>query len=753
MDDSFTANEVLVAMTKQASRSGKLYLPEDFSEIGCTKVEDLTSKLDSSDEQSNFFNTENYRKILLLTLESNSKRNVLQAVNDLNRRSDVEFAQPNLVTELQEPPVETQSTPLSPTSRAQSNDPNLSAQYGLNKTSAQGAWDYHTGSRNILVGVLDSGIDANHPDLQGNVDMSLSRNFTDDGGDAYDIQGHGTHVAGIIGAIGNNGIGVSGVNWNVTLVSLRVFQLINGELKSYTSSWCQAVLYAINNDIPILNYSGGGYSASQLTESILSMYNGLLVASAGNDSTNTDVNQHYPSGYGSDRIISVASSDNWDNLSSFSNYGSQSVDLAAPGSNILSTYPGGGYQYMSGTSMAAPFVTGTAALMMAINPTLTAEQIRFCILNSTDYVNALSGRTATSGRLNIHRAAELANGEYHMVDGSMVSGDFDGDQKMEIAAFFSWGTYMQLMVWDESENAFDMTKGRIVSFSDNFEGYRFANRVTSGDYNGDNISDIILFFDYGNSNTGIWVFYGGDQNSLQGKRIAYLTDFEASCMTDRIVSGDFDGDEKDEVATFYDYGNSRTGIWCFEKTDSEECHFARRSDLESFEAPRVIGLVTSGDYDGDNKEEIAAFYDYGNYHSALWLFEDVGIQEYSFTKRMDSDAYGAPNIANRITSGDYDRDGKEEIAAFYDYETNSRMALWIFEDNGSTDYACPSVMDLYEWIPSHFQNQVFSGDFDEDGKDEIDVIYNYYRNGKGLWRFSQTNGFFTAWRTWRSIET
>lgn len=289
--------------------------------------------------------------------------------------------------------------------------------WGLIKINAPGAWDITTGSSNIIVGVLDTGIDTSHPEFPGRINTALGRNFTDDTVGMTDPVGHGTHVAGIIGAAGNNGVGVSGVNWNVTMVSLRVFKNNGSGGGTGTTAWLRdGINYAQNNNISILNHSGGGYTDDQSVLAAVNNYTGLFVCSAGNDSYNTDINgiPHYPSSYTCDNLISVGASDSSDNIVSFSNYGKTSVDLFAPGSGILSTYPVslGSYINMDGTSMATPMVTGVAALIKSINPNLSAAQIKSYILNNVDIVAAFSGKCVTGGRLNAYKAVKGAASYY-----------------------------------------------------------------------------------------------------------------------------------------------------------------------------------------------------------------------------------------------------------------------------------------------------------------------------------------------------
>lgn len=296
----------------------------------------------------------------------------------------------------------------------------MNGTYGI---SAPYAWDITTGSRAVLVGVLDSGIQANHPDIVNRISANdLHRDCTTNPiqsipvSSLTDSDGHGTHIAGIIGAQGNNNIGVTGVCWNIKMVSLKVSDVNGNCLTSYSA---RAIDFAGSQNIPILNYSYGGYNQETCISSSLLNYKGLFVCSAGNDNINTDEHSHYPSCYSNEtnpsyktfskRVISVGAIDEYGNRASFSNYGQHTVSLFAPGSHIYSTVPNSDYDYMSGTSMAAPHVAGTAALMLSFNKNLSAEQIKFAMLKNVDIyekngVNPLENLCVSNGKLNAYRA-------------------------------------------------------------------------------------------------------------------------------------------------------------------------------------------------------------------------------------------------------------------------------------------------------------------------------------------------------------
>jgi len=240
------------------------------------------------------------------------------------------------------------------------------------------AWDTAVGSSDVIVAVTDTGVDYTHPDLAANMwvntaELNGSPGVDDDGngyvddiygydfvgadvmnpqedGDPMDYHGHGTHVSGTVGAVGNNNNGVTGVCWDVSIMALKIFD--HNGLGLYASDAVGSIQYAVDNDADVINASWGGYSYSQsIKDAIAATDNAglLFVAAAHNYSMDNDETPLYPASYDLDNIVSVLSTDHDDELSSFSNYGATSVDLGAPGSDILSSMPGGSYGTMSGT--------------------------------------------------------------------------------------------------------------------------------------------------------------------------------------------------------------------------------------------------------------------------------------------------------------------------------------------------------------------------------------------------------------------
>ncbi len=310
--------------------------------------------------------------------------------------------------------------------QATPSDYHAAEMWGLENIEAPAAWTVSTGSASVVVAVIDTGIDLTHPDLASNIWINTAEiagngvdddgngfiddvsgwNFAEGNASAADADDHGTHVSGIIGAIGANGLGIAGINWSARLIPLRV-----GNRTFESANTLNALRYVntmkergVNLVAVNASFGGGSFSALFRDELIRARDNGVLfIAAAGNEGADNDVTPVYPANYDVGNVISVASMRPGNELSSFSNHGG-AVDLAAPGTSIRSTVRGGGYEFFNGTSMAAPHVTGAAALIAAASPGIAAGAIRERILGSVDAVPALANLVATGGKLNLRRA-------------------------------------------------------------------------------------------------------------------------------------------------------------------------------------------------------------------------------------------------------------------------------------------------------------------------------------------------------------
>ncbi len=376
----------------------------------------------------------------------------LVAIDDLDNASpeavaeqyrqmpEVLYAEPVMTISLDDPmqgPVRRDLLQREPSDNIP-NDPQFAEQWALNNLGQDGgkeradidalrAWLKTRGSEEVVVAVLDTGVDYTHTDLATNMWVRPDRvpQYVDDelgtfndlngydananAADPMDENGHGTHCSGIIGAEGNNGEGIAGINWNVRIMPLK-FMGRGGY--GTTKDAIEAINYAIDRkqkgvNVRVISASWGSTMYSKALEDAIKAAgeNGILfVAAAGNSSTNNDSRPHYPSNYDLPNVISVAATDRNDVLANFSNFGVKTVHIAAPGREVLSTWLSNAYREASGTSMATPYVSGVAALIIASEPDITVEKLRERLLRSVDKIDQLSGKVASGGRLNAAKA-------------------------------------------------------------------------------------------------------------------------------------------------------------------------------------------------------------------------------------------------------------------------------------------------------------------------------------------------------------
>ena len=379
----------------------------------------------------------------LVTIDDLDGADVSNVVNQYAAMSElVEYASPNDVIQLDDPANEIRPRDLfdRPDPNVP-NDPQFGEQWALSNVGQDGgkagadvsalrAWAKTRGTRDVVVAVLDTGVDYTHLDLAANMwfrpdnipsysDTELG-SFDDARGfdanvnaaDPMDDNGHGTHCSGIIGAEGDNNEGIAGINWNVQIMPLKF--LGRGGFGS-TKDAIEAINYAIDRkqkgvNIRIISASWGSTAYSKPLEDAIRAageHGILFVAAAGNASTDNDRRPHYPSNYDLPNVISVAALDRTDSLASFSNYGAKTVHVAAPGREIVSTWLSNAYREASGTSMATPYVSGVAALIIANEPNISLEKLRERVIKSVDKVDSLNGKVVSGGRINAAKALGL----------------------------------------------------------------------------------------------------------------------------------------------------------------------------------------------------------------------------------------------------------------------------------------------------------------------------------------------------------
>ena len=362
-----------------------------------------------------------YDEVLLALVETGTAMEV--NTSGLRQKAEETYPSPPIVARYRAMPNVSYAEPDYIVTAADTTptDPMWASQWDMTRIAAPAAWDTTTGSESVVVAIVDTGVSFAHPDLAANIWSDptdptvhgytcMNGSCVPGGADDY---GHGTHVAGTIGAVADS-VGMAGLNWKVRLLSIK-FLGSNG-----SGSVSDAVLgfnllqsmkaSGVNIRVTNNSWGGGGYS-SALQDAIDRGGDAgiLFVAAAGNSTSNNDTTDNYPSNYQCtkggardyDCLIAVASLTSAGSLSSFSSFGRTTVDLAAPGSSIRSTYPTDTYEYLSGTSMATPHVTGAVAICASINPSLNAPALRSAVLNSTAPTTSMAGITVTGGRLDV----------------------------------------------------------------------------------------------------------------------------------------------------------------------------------------------------------------------------------------------------------------------------------------------------------------------------------------------------------------
>ena len=433
LDNDFEDNSVIVVLNRASSRDDQTFTVDDFDEIGALYVEDLDRLSDDELEYAyelweaereiilaaNFFafsveseeeleemldtyleireeaaentlvNFDEYRRILLIGLDENSRENVLDVIEQLQDSEEVYWVGPNYSSE-----EEVMFTAIS----------NVNFQWAADRISLPQAHSIHTGSRSVRVGVLGSRIDANHSELQGRIRADLGGVFYDDTGNPNPYT-WGTEQAGIIGATGLNSNGMIGIAPNVEMVPLRA---VNSDGRMPDSAAIAAINHARQMGIPIVTRSFGVTTTDTAFYNAVENYTGLFINSAGNNGLNTDSNPRLP---GLSNVIIVGASNasdaRWVGSNNSSNFGRTSVHVFAP-SGVLTTTPNNGFGSYGGTSSAAPHVAGLAALLLSVNPDLTPQQVRDVILSTVDPVPELANISVSGGRINAYNAVREA---------------------------------------------------------------------------------------------------------------------------------------------------------------------------------------------------------------------------------------------------------------------------------------------------------------------------------------------------------
>jgi len=604
---------------------------------------------------------------------------LLNIIGILSANPNIEYAEPNYVQKAIGIP----------------NDARFNDLWGMHNTGQTGgtadadidaveAWDTFTGSHDVVVAVIDTGVDYNHVDLVDNRWINVGEiagNGIDDDGNGFvdDVYGydfvygdsdpmdghsHGTHCSGTIGGVGNNSIGVAGVAHTVRIMAVK---FLDDSGSGSTDDAIESVLYAVDNGAHILSNSWGGDDFSQGLEDAISYANDhdvLFVAAAGNDGRDTDVSPHYPSSYDVPNVLAVAATDHNDAKPSWSNYGLTSVDLGAPGVDTLSTEPGNSYGYKSGTSMATPHVSGAAALVKGYNPGLSALDIKSLIMDSVDPVASMAGRTVTGGRLNLNTLMEIALPPWIELEGEL-SGEIPPGGSVELtvrldATGLMVGDYTVDINVDSNDPANPEIAVPVTLHVLDPSVLPFKN-------------DVII--DFGPP-TGIYAYLNNDSwTSLH------------SLSAESMVTGDLDNNGQDEV--IIDFGPSY-GIWLWMNNSA-------RDQLHTLSPESMV----TGDIDDNGQDEVII--DFGpSYGIWLWMNNSAWVQLHTLSPES-------------MVTGDIDDSGQDDV--IIDFGPGSGIWLWM---NNSA----------WEKLHSLSSESMVTGDLDGNGQDEVIIDFG---PSYGIW--------------------
>lgn len=773
IEDNFTDDCVLIVIDHANSIVDRIFTEADFPGVDVKEIIYLTSPItplfeeSKTDEEAQakaetlvLTNVEEFNHIIRIDLNVTGKDKVLEAIKVLEKFDFVLSAEPNYIGK-----IETTYTEIEPElfeqdnlnslavtaadEKVDSNDTLEFLQYALGKIQAQEAWSITTGSKNIKVGVVDTGIHS-HPDLNANV--VSGRNYIGDDANATESfnHAHGNMVAGIIGAVGNNDKGIAGINWNVSLVPLRIVD--EDDFWSY-DDLIAAINFARNNNIPIINCSLGISKYDSECKEAIENYEGLVVCSAGNEGENADVHKNYPAGFNCDNIISVAATKRSDSLRSDSNYGVTTVDLGAPGNGVWTT-TNTGYDTFNQTSCAAPHVTGVAALILSVRPDLSAEQVKACILNGVDEVDALQGKCVTGGRLNAYKAVQYA---LSYPTDQMVSGDFNGDGKEDVASIVSLMGY----AGNYNEIEIQVTRGgtskpTVWHSTTQFNGNKIQGRVTAGDFNGDGKDDIATMYDYGNGKPKILVFLStGSSFEQWDEWFVETKTYYPQNVTGHFTAGDFNGDGKDDIATLYDYTDHTAKILVFISNGTSFNYWTPWfiEDTPYYYNPsNVAGRFEAGDFNGDGKDDIATLYYYANETTKIHIFKSQGNTFSwfeSWYSQMNARYYNCDNVLDRFEVADFNGDGKDDVATMYN-KGSGRMQLHVFTSTGSilNDWSIwYNRMETGTFYPNN-TSAFLACDANGDGKADVASKYDYRSSVSSLLYFKSTGSAFNEFTKW-----
>ncbi len=750
VDQDFDDSSVLVIMDNIAGGINKSHDLSYFGDIGATSVTDLTvlsnetlvasglaSKATTDDTTVSAnklpwfeVNEETFRQILKIELSVHSKENVLNVINQLEKIEGIKYAGPNYNMYLYSENIDA--------ARSLSNEAN-DYPWGIIKTSTVDAWDITVGSDKIKVGVIDSGI-AEHPNLVDN--LVAGSNFYDNLG-TEDFDGHGTQIAGIIGAVAGNGFDVQGVCKNVSTVPLKVYlkKEYNAELDAYVAKVSSLVIlraieYATNNGIHVLNYSIGDKTDDPIIAQAILNYPGLFVAAAGNEGVDTDVidNRIYPAGYSMvlDNVISVSGTyyHKFDETSDAEyphgdlNYGAESVDLFAPGYLLTTTSIDDEEIEVTGTSFAAPFVAGAAALIMSVRPDMTPAEVKKCIMDSVDKSEEYEGKCVSGGRLNVYRAVQLAT------QPQTFTGDVNGDgmADMIVTRRLSNGNRAIDTYLGQSDGKYNTVVTREYT-----QAYNYEDPVFTGDANGDGLTDLIVHSVVGGKRY-LFIYRGNTDVAFTGAMLTATNDNHDYYSTKaKFFVADVNGDGNDDfIVHTKNSSGKRINLTYLSKVAGTTAAFSNTASTFTSTNNHGTSPVYIGDFNGDGMADMVVPHKNSSGKRCLLVYKGKSSAPYfsSGVKFNSSRNHDPLQWPCQYFVNDVNGDGKDDLVVHWKNANGKRNNL-VYKggSSGLMTEAVATAATSNNYIAT---DPVFVGDINGDGYGDMLVQWANSYNQRNM---------------------
>lgn len=804
-NSKFDDSRIIVTLSNAESRKLRNYTTYDFPELNLSKVEDLTYTSREqflNREKSNFVDGASINKFnqtLCLYLKEHSLDNVKESIKILSKRNEIIAVSPDYYTE---------NYSVYP------NDPYISNQWALDSIDLYDAWGITTGLHFVTVGVIDSGIQGNHPDLSSNIDTILSADcrhdpiIVENSPTAY--YNHGTCVAGVIGAKANNSIGVAGSSWNAKLVSLKVLDGDDSYDSAAVSSVIRAIDYATVHNIDILNYSSGfvfnEYEDENLANPlkvIIANYPGLFVCAAGNHGMDYLYNKVFPAYYHLPNMIVVGACNQNNNKCNFSDYSSTKVDLFAPGYNIYTTDTTNTYSYNSGTSFSAPYVSGVAALIKTIRPDFSYKEIKNSILNNIDHYNQLDGYCITGGKLNAYKAVRSAteqqtflsdvngdgyndmilsgknsnnkrkittilgssNGNFTTINSFESTrnffyqdlaypGDFNGDGRCDLVVMWNNGGYRQLLIYlGNSNGSFD--EGVNLSSTRYHDSYAFPYKVKVIDVNRDGKDDFVVSYKRNDGKRGFLVYRGSASSPYLIDATTNALDSNYDYFDDsNIYSGDFNGDGRgDIIVPTYNENYKRVLIVYRGRITGRIAEGTELTSVRNHLPETFPFQYLVGDIDGDNRDDF------------IDVFIDNGIRNSLTYKGYNYNPYITDSVYDSMLSyenehsnedrfvGDVNGDGLSDLIIHYS-NSNDKRTFDVFKGNSNGQFEASITTTTSNTHDLYvYPTSLYISDINNDNK--IDFIVKW-KNGNNckiyVYKGNSNYKFSSCLSTSTSIE-